>query len=174
MLFNWFGYQLVAAYFENKALFQMQADLDNNTFSKEDLISIKVPLNLPYGPNSQKFEKAEGSIDMNGITYQYVQRRFYKDSLELLCIPNTAKTSIKNARDEFAKVANDFVNLNNSKKASNNHHKLVKYTTDDFAKTNIIQVSNNVFAFSLVYSTHVAAFISNHYLSCIEQPPELS
>src|ERR1019366_10094 len=105
LLFNWYGYRFVADYFENRADYEMQAKLDINNYAESDLISIKVPLSLPYGPNSKNFEKVEGNIEIKGVSYQYVKRRFYNDTLELLCIPNTAKTTIKNAKDEFSKMA---------------------------------------------------------------------
>ena len=47
LLFNWYGYRIVADYFENKASVEMQAQLDVNNYAEADLISIKVPVSLP-------------------------------------------------------------------------------------------------------------------------------
>lgn len=131
-VFNMGGYRMLTNYFESQADQQLQANLDNGKYDKTDLISIKVPASLPYGVSSKKFERVDGSIEINGISYTYVKRRFYQDSLELLCIPNTAKTSIKNARDEFARLANDFVNNNNTKKSPSHQSHSVKFSTQDF------------------------------------------
>lgn len=172
LLFNWYGYRFVADYFENRADNEMQAMLDINNYAESDLISIKVPLSLPYGPNSQNFEKVEGNIEIKGVSYQYVKRRFYNDTLELLCIPNTAKTTIKNAKDEFSKMANDFVNLSTSKKPSNNHSHSLKYAVQDFTGDHYFDIHQiNV----SLKSVHIIPAIKENsftYLQTLDQPPE--
>ncbi|MBN8837999.1 MAG: hypothetical protein J0I09_12120 [Sphingobacteriia bacterium] len=173
LLFNWVGYRFIYNYFENRSEKAFQAILDKDDYNESDLVSIKVPLSLPYGPNSEKFEKVKGEVDINGISYQYVKRRFYKDSLELYCIPNHEKTGIKNARDEFFKMANDIVSLNTAKKSSNtNQHKAVKLSVDDFTKQNSFEDTYIALAFSLINFPHRASAIASQYLQAIDQPPE--
>ncbi len=172
-MFNWFGYRLVSDYFENKAEIQLASLIDENNYNESDLISIKVPASLPYGVNSSNFERTDGNIDINGVSYKYVKRRFYQDSLELLCIPNIEKTGIKNARDEFYKLANDFVSNNSSsKKSSPTHSHTVKisvqdYTDDHFLSYNIFLNSNTTQYFSS--NIDVASF---DFLQRLNQPPE--
>ena len=48
-----------------------------------------------------------------------MKKRFYNDSLELLCIPNVSKMKIKDATNEYAKLSNDFQQLGKTK---HNHH----------------------------------------------------
>lgn len=173
LLFNWVGYRFIYNYFETRSDKAFQAALDQNNYNESDLISIKVPLSLPYGPNSEKFEKVKGEIEIEGVSYQYVKRRFYKDSLELYCIPNHEKTGIKNARDEFFKMANDFISLNTAKKSSNsNQHKATKFSVDDFTKQNGFEDIHIELAFSLVYFPHRVSDVARQYLQAIEQPPE--
>ena len=172
LLFNWYGYRIVADYFENKASVEMQAQLDVNNYAEADLISIKVPVSLPYGPNSQNFEKVEGNIDIHGVNYQYVKRRIYNDTLELMCIPNTEKTTIKNARDEFSKLANDFVNLPASKKSSANHNHNFKYSIEDFTVEHSYYMHHSVMIpDGIAYQSSAFAICSRH-IQIIEQPPE--
>lgn len=174
LLFNWFGYWFVADYFENRASEQMQAQLDIDNYSEVELISIKVPLSLPYGPNSKNFEKVEGNIDINGINYQYVKRRFYNDTLELMCIPNTAKTTIKNAREEFSKLANDFVNFSTSKKSANTHNHTVKYSVQDFTSDHYFDIHQVHLSLNPIYSLSAYPENSFIYLQKLIQPPEAS
>jgi hypothetical protein len=173
LLLNWYAYHFVAAYFENKAATDMQAQLDINNYSEADLITIKVPLSLPYGPNSQNFERVNGSIDIDGVNYQYVKRRMYNDTLELKCIPNTAKTTIKNARDEFSKLASDFVNLNTSKKSSGNQNHPVKYSVQDFTGDHYFDLYQLTAFLNPVYFQTYSQFNNSSYLQRLEQPPEL-
>ena len=172
LLFNWYGYRFVADYYENRASNEMQAQLDLNNYEESELITIKVPLSLPYGPNSQNFEKVEGNIDIHGISYQYVKRRFYNDTLELMCIPNTAKTTIKNARDEFSKLANDFVNLSTSKKSSGNHNHNLKYSIQDFTGDHYFDMLQLSLSFKPVHYLSAFQNFSSIYLERLEQPPQ--
>ena len=171
LLFNWYGYRIVADYFENKASVEMQAQLDVNNYAEADLISIKVPVSLPYGPNSQNFEKVEGNIDIHGVNYQYVKRRIYNDTLELMCIPNTEKTTIKNARDEFSKLANDFVNLSTSKKTSDNHSHSIKFSVQDFTGDHYFDIHQLVVSLDPVFFLSSCSFNSLNYLQKLVKPP---
>lgn len=174
LLFNWGGYRLLTNYFETNADNQMQAELDLNHYNESDLIHIKVAASLPYGTSSEKFERVEGSIDINGVNYTYVKRRFYQDSLELLCIPNTVRAGIKNARDEFAKLANDFVTNNtSSKKASSNHTHSAKFSVQDFTDDQLFfswQFRN--IDLSGTWNSLVYADLKSEYLSRLERPPQ--
>jgi hypothetical protein len=170
-LFNLVGYRFVADFLSDKYENDLQAKLDADDYSESDLISIKVPLSVPYGPNSPVFEKVDGSIEIEGTSYQYVKRRFYKDSLEVLCIPNKAKTNVRNARDAFAQLSNDFIN-SSSQKTSGHHHDTVKYSVDDYTNDNAFdQHSALSAAFSM--RTHVfnTDFLSQNFARSIERPP---
>ncbi|MDE3234609.1 MAG: hypothetical protein KGO81_01550 [Bacteroidota bacterium] len=175
LLFNWVGYRLVTDYFENSAETALQAQLDQDNYSESQLVSIKVPFSVPYGANSVNFEKVNGSIEVNGVKYQYVKRRFYKDSLEVLCIPNMATTSIKNARDEFFKMANDFVNLNTSKKATGSHSHTVKFSVQDYTNDHLHYSDRLSFAFvSDKIMIQDAKLPDNLFVLSSEQPPEMA
>jgi len=172
LLINWYGYRIVAEYFENRVADEMQAELDNDHYSEADLVTIKVPLSLPYISNYQNYEKMEGNIQVNGVSYQYVKRRVFNDTLELKCIPNTAKTIIRNARDEFSKLANDFVNLSASKKTSNSHNHNFKFAIQDFTDEHSFDMHHTVrIPDGIAYHSASHATSSMH-IQIIEQPPE--
>ncbi|MFM9616217.1 hypothetical protein ACKI18_47530, partial [Streptomyces niveiscabiei] len=55
------------------------------------------------------------------------------DYLELYYTPNIAKTNIRNARDEFFRLANDFTANNSSaKKTNSSHPPITKLSLSDF------------------------------------------
>jgi hypothetical protein len=94
----------------------MIASLNENNYSQSDLISIKVPaVHLSYYVNSKEFERVDGKVEINGVQYNYVKRRLFNDSLELLCIPNKKATQLKSAKDEFFKLVNDLQHPGQSK-----------------------------------------------------------
>jgi hypothetical protein len=81
--------------------------LDNNLYNDEDLIEVKIPLNLPYMTSWSEYERVDGEIELQGIYYNYVKRKVSNDTLYLKCLPNTDKTKLHAGRNDYAKQAND-------------------------------------------------------------------
>lgn len=119
LFFNWYGYQLLTQYWQGQSESRLQARLDNNEYDESQLLSIKVPVTSVAYSNrtSGDFERIEGQLEVNGVHYQYVKRRFIKDSLELLCIPNEATTKLQQVRNDFFRQVNDLQQQNQGKKA---------------------------------------------------------
>ncbi len=109
LFFNWYGYQLLTQYWQHQAETHLQASLDKNEYDESQLLKIRIPVTtLAYYNYSQSnFERVDGKIDIHGVQYQYVKRRFVKDSLELLCIPNEATTKLQQVKNDFFRQVND-------------------------------------------------------------------
>jgi hypothetical protein len=105
--FNIFGYQFFYDHLLYKADKVLVLNLDKGMFEDEELISIKEPINLPYYTNSKVFQRIDGEVIKNGVIYRYVKSRIYNDSLEMLCIPHTAKMELQGAKEAFFKLANE-------------------------------------------------------------------
>ena len=120
--FNWVGYRLMTTILENRANAFLVGQLDQNEYDESELISLKIPANLPYLVNSAHFSRVDGEITIAGVHYNYVKQRLYNDSLEYLCIPNLEKTRLRKAKDEFYKVVNDLQHPSQNKK--NGHDNL--------------------------------------------------
>jgi hypothetical protein len=114
--------------------------LDNNRYDETQLISIKIPVtSLPYYNNSKSFERTDGQIEISGIEYNYVKRRIYNDSLELLCIPNRMAMQLRSAKDDFFKLINDLQGLSKKTNQHGNTYKsfsLDNFTLNDFFSLN--------------------------------------
>lgn len=171
-LFNWFGYRLLTDYLETVAVTSLQVKLDDNHYDAAQLISIKVPLQLPYGSNNIKYDAVEGNIDVNGISYQYVKRRILRDTLELLCIPNTARTGIMNARDEFSKLASDFINFNTTTKNTGTHSHSVKQTTVDYTSDHAFDLCMNSISGIAGFNYFPNIDHSSNAVDAPDRPPE--
>ncbi len=85
----------------------LERKADKNNYNDSELISIKTTLHLPYYTGSNTYERVYGSVTINGVDYEYVKRRVYNDTLELLCLPNHAKTNLKKAGNAIAKATAD-------------------------------------------------------------------
>jgi hypothetical protein len=105
LVFNFCGYKLVISSQQREAAIAIENKVDKNQYTDDELISIKTTLHLPYYTSSSGFERVYGSVTINGIDYEYVKRRVYNDTLELLCLPNAAKTVLKTLSNNIAKVS---------------------------------------------------------------------
>lgn len=131
-IFNLFGYRLLFNYAQQQSDIKLEASLDKNDFNEAELITLKVPLNLPYLTNQQNFERVDGEITVDGKIYKYVKRKITDGSLVLLCLPDHNKMRIESAKDEFFKYANDLVRNNNSKKSDHSKTGIFKNLTGEF------------------------------------------
>jgi hypothetical protein len=91
----------------NRSEAAIEQKVDAVQYSDDELISIKTTLNLPYYTSSNEFERAYGSVNIGGKDYEYVKRRVHNDTLELLCLPNLAKTKLKTVGSDVAKASAD-------------------------------------------------------------------
>ena len=167
-VFNTIGYRLLVEYALNKADNNLEARLDKGHFNESDLITIKVPLNLPYQTNQKDFERVNGEINLNGTIYKYVQRKVYNDTLILQCIPHEEKTELQQkANDYFGKV-NDLPSSNdNNKKAE-----VFKQLSGDYDFNTLAQISYYLRE-QADYNLFNDASILHQYLPVNGQPPEL-
>lgn len=126
-LVNLTGYSLLFSYFINSTDEQMVEQLDNGSYDEASLTEIKVAVNLPY-TTSNKYERWDGTVELNGTHYNYVKRKIHNDTLYLLCIPNQTKTALSKAKSDYA------ANLNDNAPSSND-----KDQKSSFAKKNVIE-----------------------------------
>lgn len=173
LLFNWGGYRLYTDYMEQRADTRLEASLDENNYNESDLVSIKVAANLPYYTNTQEYERVNGEIDINGIHYKYVKRRMYNDSVELLCIPNIAKTGLENARNDFYRLANDLVSNNSSaKKSTGNHSHISKLSVQDFTNDHAFVWQYKTSDLRSARYSRVFADVKSAFLRRLDKPPQ--
>ena len=105
-LFNLYGYQLLIDYWQSKEDVVLSKKISSN-LQETDLVSITIPAVLPpYSENLDKYEWVEGEVNLKGYIYKYIKRRIFKDSVEFVCIANTGKMHLENARENFFRLCN--------------------------------------------------------------------
>ncbi len=172
-LFNWFGYRLLSSFLQEKAGLALITSLDNHQYDESDLLSIKLPSNLPYYTNSKHFTRIDGEIEINGIHYNYVKCRMYQDSLEYLCIPNKAKNRLSSARDEFYKLVNDLHHPSQNKKNDNSGN-IIKSPLSEFYEENTFWSFASFFYLKSITTSTYNLIFPAPYLSPRELPPDFS
>lgn len=153
-----------------KATDDLQIQLDQNNYSEADLISFKFHLSLPYNLSSKDFESIQGNIDINGVNYQYVKKRLYNDSLEILCIPNIVNSVIKNTQNDFAKQLVDLTASTQTKKSPGSQ--LVKVQLSDFTLEHHFDIYHQIYTSKLKHESYHIIDGSFDFLHSLDQPPE--
>lgn len=118
LLFNSVGYRVLTHYLQQQADSRTQAMIDAGEFRPSNLIELSVPLDLPYTTTWTGWEHFEGDIEIDGIHYRYVERKLEEGRMYVRCLPNTEKTQLLTARDEFSKLVNSFNKQTESKKSA--------------------------------------------------------
>ncbi len=173
LLFNWVGYELYTAVMQQRATSSLLARLDENNYSDTDLISFRFPAsNLGYYSNSAAYDRVDGNISIAGVQYNYVKRRIYKDSLELLCIPNKTVNSLQTARDDFFKLVNDLQHPGHSKKAGSNTASFKGFHGEYYDDVSVLHSLRYTAGLTSAAADRYLCGISNVSLTPAGQPPD--
>lgn len=168
LLFNLCGYRLVIDFLQQQQAQTRTAQLDKAEYANEDLISIKTPLSLPYYNASTDFERVDGAIQINGVEYSYVKRRIINDSLELLCLPNTAKQKLQAAKSDFFKITNDLQRPEGSKKPT----AVIKAAIPDYCNALPVYGLLSLHKTTQKHAVTNSRFIPACFATIPAQPPE--
>jgi hypothetical protein len=165
LLFNWVGYRIFIDRLECSANSALEESLNSENYDPSQLILIKVPaVHYGYYTNSKQFERKDGQIEIKGEVLNFVKWRLYHDTLELLCIDNTAISFLQTAKNEFFRLVNDLQHDHSKKNLQNNNN-------NDFE----IPVSCKFMSLNL--DIRIGIFysreeISDEFGAVIENPPE--
>ncbi|MBX5438703.1 MAG: hypothetical protein IRZ29_04075 [Thermoflavifilum sp.] len=85
-----------------------------------EIAILKIPVYLPYLPQETNEEKAEGSVQMDGIWYRAVSKHLYHDTLYVKCVKDRERMTLNEWFHDFMRFS--FGNTTNS----NNHQDLYK------------------------------------------------
>ena len=150
---------------------QLQASLDTDAYDEQDLITLRVPLSLPYTTDTKDFEWIDGEINVNGIIYKYVKRKVEQGALVLLCLPDKNRTQLETAKDEFFKLANDLERNTPVKKSGGELHSLKNLLNQYDAPAEAWTGSLLIKEISEPFPPYIVAE-RTALLTALEQPPE--
>lgn len=158
-LFNLVGYQWMFNYAQQQADSQLETSLDQQLYNEADLISIKVPLSMPYQTLQSGFERVDGEITVKGKIYKYVKRRIVNGELELLCLPHQNKMRLQQAKIDYFKTTADInADRQESKKDNSSKTSLFKSIVADYEQQAAAYTLAGMAIFKVSY------FISNTFL----------
>jgi hypothetical protein len=168
--FNWVGYRLLNGIMEQDATHRLDARLDQQQYSEDQLITIKVPLSdLAYYNNSASFERSNGHIEINGIPYRYVKCRIYQDSLEMKCIPNHGALTLRQSGKSYFNGVNDIEQQQGAKSPSHpGAHK--SFQQEPYIGIGLVRMGEPSFRI-ILRENHFSASLSGLILPTDERPP---
>lgn len=173
LFFNWYGYQLVTSFLQDRANHSLEARLDKDNYDESQLVSVRIPLtSLSYYTSSTSFERVDGQIELGGVQYKYVKRRIFKDSLEVLCIPDQSAMGLTKAKNEFFRQVNDLQQHNGQGKKSDSHSGASKIFSTDYNKTDDLFAMVKLYSTDLTPSCDQVSIISPAYILTAERPPD--
>jgi hypothetical protein len=151
-LFNTIGYKALFFYLEKEADARIEAKIRTIDELDKRLITIKLPINLPYQTDWREFESIDGEMTFKGKTYKYVKRKVMRDTLVLLCIDHSEKSRLEKGSAEYFKKVNDLTTESQKKPVLKQ------------AKTDYYQEVKDLVAYSL-------ARLNKHYKTPDFTPP---
>jgi hypothetical protein len=170
--FNWYGYRWLSSYLENRADRQLEARLDADKYDESQLLSIKIPsTHLTYYNSSDRFERVDGQIEIEGVQYKYVKRRLFNDSVELLCIPNHTAMRLQKSKNDFFKLVNDLQHNGQGKKSDSRPGVSGNLQTEYYAVEDLFKMGKLYFII-LPRSLYQEAVMPSFYACTAEQPPD--
>ena len=172
LFFNWVGYRVFVSYLQDQKNEQLEAQLDREDYNESDLILLKVPAaHLSAYTNSHSFERVDGQLEISGITYKYVKRRLYNDTLELLCIPNLASMQLQHAKSDFFKIVNDIQNTAQNKKG--NSPSVQKNFPVSFCPIQLISLTNELCFSGIKRPDHFHLPLPSPFIAQPGEPPQV-
>jgi hypothetical protein len=171
LLFNTCGYRMVADWLQIRAEDRLQTVIDDHSYDVANLVELSVITNLPYTNDWLEWEHVNGTIEVNGYQYQYVERKLEKGKMFYRCLPNREKQTVVAARDEFLQLVNNFNQQTDHKSSSKSI--VINNFIGDYDDVVIHYTSFKPFCGSSenTWPNLVSALIS-HQMSALLQPPE--
>lgn len=131
-IFNLVGYKAVFYFAQQRADVSLNASLDKQQYNEKDLITISIPLSMPYQVSKTDFERVDGEVNIKGQIYKYVKRKVENGKLVLLCMPNHEKMRLESAKDDYSRIANDIAQNDGNKKSDHSKAFSIKNITLDY------------------------------------------
>lgn len=107
LLLNVLGYYALFVglqYRNDRAMTRM---FDAGTYEESQLITIKLPLTVPYLSDYKGFERVDGKFWHDGQVYRLVKQKYAQDTLTVVCTKDRESVRIQDALSDFVKTFTD-------------------------------------------------------------------
>jgi hypothetical protein len=106
LLFNLGGYLLLFQYLIYQSDRSIIQKINNNHYKSTDLVEVKIPVHLNI-QDWTEFEPISGAVQLKDNSYNYAELKMTRDTIYLMCIPNTNKSRLVTANIIYARQVSD-------------------------------------------------------------------
>jgi hypothetical protein len=160
------GYRAFYFYQIQIADLRLESKILASDISSEKLITIKIPLNLPYLTDWADYQSMEGEVVYKKETYRYIKKKIARDTAFLICVDHHEKSKLEKNSDEFFNKVNDIT----SDGAKKETIKLVK--NDFFENSTPYEFLKTYSYLNLVKSVFTLLPLNSVFLETDHNPPE--
>jgi hypothetical protein len=149
---------------------QVQKSLDINDYNEADLITIRVPLMLPYVTDTRDFQRTDGQINVDGKVYRYVKSKVEHGEYVLLCLPDHYQEKLQKGKQDFIELSNNVSTADGAKNNDNSKPAFLKLQTESDQTYFDLHVLNlNIFS---TYPLSKSGALASAPHRSPEQPPD--
>lgn len=106
-LLNVVGYYGIFAGLQAKYTQQLQATFDSDDYARNQEITFKMPITIPYATDSREYTRVDGEFEHEGEVYHLVKQKLQKDTLYIVCVKDNTSRDIKQALVDYVKSFTD-------------------------------------------------------------------
>jgi hypothetical protein len=163
------GYALVFRYYIHQSDVQIVKQIFDNKVDNAKLIELKIPVNMPTIQDWSDYEEIVGQIQLKDAYYNYVRLRMTRDTMYLICLPNTAKTQLVKANVIAAKEISDVpLNKKGQEPVSKKVNALSEYNLQAF------RYQHSAFGISVKQNGNtVTVNLTNPFIESPGKPPNV-
>ena len=107
LLFNFLGYYGFFLGLLYQSAQQLALRLDSDNYKAADAVTLRIPIAIPYAPDSRDFERVDGEFEYNGEIYRLVKQRLYQDTLFVVCVRDHESKRIMQALTDHVRTFTD-------------------------------------------------------------------
>ena len=107
LLLNVMGYYGVFLGLQYKNDKEMIQRFDSEQYSDSEIVTIKIPISIPYAMDSKDFERVDGKFEHKGEFYRLVKQKLSQDTLYVACVKDHENKRIDDAMTNFVKTFTD-------------------------------------------------------------------
>lgn len=111
--------------------------IDNGNYSSAELISIKIPMNLPYAYETYGSDRVKGEFEHQGELYRLVEKKLTNDTLTIFCVKDKGHRRFTDAIASFVKSFTD-------QSAGGSPSKASSFIKDYIAQSEVAKMSFSV------------------------------
>ena len=137
-LFYIIGYKMLFMGLQYNADLKMGKRLEESAYQKDQSITLKIPISLPYQIHQSGFRKASGKFEYNGEYFNLVEQKIEGDTLYAVCIKDAFKTALSEKMSNFEKAVHNWPNT------SDKAHSLISTLIKDYLPTHSIQARGSM------------------------------